>query len=132
MSTVELNKICHLEAVLPEQGTVGLNGFRSDPVEVCRQSLLVRALNVRTRSYILSRLFNLLKKKKQLFCVIPVFPSVLFLIQVLLSIGVYWILILVGGFWTPRDVLKREQHILIFPEITKTMMIMTITLKCLC
>lgn len=65
MSTVELNKICHLqfEAVLPEQGTVGLNGFRSDPVEeVCRQSLLVRALNVRTRSYILSRLFNLLKK----------------------------------------------------------------------
>lgn len=42
MSTVELNKICHLqfEAVLPEQGTVGLNGFRSDPVEeVCRQSL---------------------------------------------------------------------------------------------
>lgn len=69
VSTVELNKICHLEAVLPEQGTVGLNGFRSDPVEeVCRQSLLVRALNVRTRSYILSRLFNLLKKKTTVLC----------------------------------------------------------------
>lgn len=66
VSTVELNKICHLqfEAVLPEQGTVGLNGFRSDPVEeVCRQSLLVRTLNVRTWSNILSRLFNLFKKK---------------------------------------------------------------------
>lgn len=70
--------------------------------------------------------------KKKLFCVIPVFPSVLFLIQVLLSIGVYWILILVVGLRTPRVRLKREQHILIFPEITKTIMIMTITLKCLC
>lgn len=51
MSTVEFNEICHLqfEAELPEKGTVGFYGFRSAPVEeVCRQSLRVRGLNVRT------------------------------------------------------------------------------------
>ena len=108
---VEFIDICHLlfEAVLPEWGIVGLTGFSgckwSPGEDVCRKNLFSRKVIYPSLSAGSNENFKLCFVSPLICWVIVLCHSCVSIRFIsrsgLLSIVVYWILIRVGGPWSP-------------------------------